>query len=88
MTGIKGKISGFIPRVLSAELAAARARINPLVTILATRQDSLLNFTETIPCVRVKYPIVRFTSGPSSISLGMPHRKSHQRAGSVAAVCA
>jgi len=63
------------------ELAASygivqdRLFIDPLVTTLATKGDSLQNFTEGIALIKEAFPQVHFTSGLSNISFGMPFRK-------------
>jgi 5-methyltetrahydrofolate--homocysteine methyltransferase len=53
-----------------------RVFIDPLVTTLATKQDSLANFTRAISLIKSKFPDVHFTSGLSNISFGMPYRKA------------
>jgi 5-methyltetrahydrofolate corrinoid/iron sulfur protein methyltransferase len=50
--------------------------IDPLVTTLATKEDSLINFTEAIRLIKADYPDIHFTSGLSNISFGMPYRKA------------
>ncbi|MDR2197221.1 MAG: methyltetrahydrofolate cobalamin methyltransferase [Coriobacteriales bacterium] len=75
------KIKLEIARKIVAEADEAgikRERIffDPLVTTLATKQDSLLNFTEGIARIRAEFPEVHFTSGLSNISFGMPYRKA------------
>ena len=49
--------------------------IDPLVTTLGTKTDSLLNFTEGIRLIKEEFPNVHFTSGLSNISFGMPYRR-------------
>ena len=56
-------------------IAPERFFIDPLVLSLATANDSMLQFIESIRRIRDKYPSVRFTSGLSNISYGMPARK-------------
>jgi 5-methyltetrahydrofolate--homocysteine methyltransferase len=53
-----------------------RIFIDPLVTTLATKQDSLSNFTEAVRLIKADFPDVHFTSGLSNISFGMPYRKA------------
>jgi 5-methyltetrahydrofolate--homocysteine methyltransferase len=53
-----------------------RIFIDPLVTTLATKQDSLTNFSDAIRLIKADYPDVHFTSGLSNISFGMPYRKA------------
>lgn len=50
--------------------------IDPLVTTLATNQQSMISFIETIQLIKADYPDVHFTSGLSNISFGMPYRKA------------
>ena len=57
-------------------IAHDRLFIDPLVTTMATKSDSLLNFCEGIRVIHEKYPDVHFTSGLSNISFGMPYRKA------------
>lgn len=57
-------------------IADERLFIDPLVTTLATKQDSLTSFTEGIRLIRAEFPRVHFTSGLSNISFGMPYRKA------------
>ncbi len=57
-------------------IAHNRVFIDPLVTTLATKQDSLQNFTEGIKLIHAEFPEVHFTSGLSNISFGMPFRKA------------
>ena len=57
-------------------IAHDRLFIDPLVTTLGTKGDSLTNFVEGIRVIHEKYPDVHFTSGLSNISYGMPYRKA------------
>ena len=50
--------------------------IDPLVTTLATNQQSMVSFIETIHRIKAEYPDVHITSGLSNISFGMPYRKA------------
>ena len=50
--------------------------IDPLVTTLATNQNSMVSFIDTIRLIKADYPDVHFTSGLSNISFGMPYRKA------------
>jgi 5-methyltetrahydrofolate--homocysteine methyltransferase len=65
-----------IDQAAAAGIAPERIYIDPLVTTLATKQDSLLNFTEAVKLIGAVYPRVHFTSGLSNISFGMPFRKA------------
>ncbi|MCL2136631.1 MAG: methyltetrahydrofolate cobalamin methyltransferase [Coriobacteriia bacterium] len=56
-------------------ISADRLFIDPLVTTLATKGESLQNFTEGIALIKAEHPAVHFTSGLSNISFGMPFRK-------------
>ena len=57
------------------DISQDRIFIDPLVTTLATKQDSLLNFVETIRLIKQEVPQVHFTSGLSNISFGIPFRR-------------
>ena len=57
-------------------ISHSRVFIDPLVTTLATKGDSLANFTKAIECIKAEFPAVHITSGLSNISFGMPHRKA------------
>jgi len=59
-----------------AGIANDRVFIDPLVTTLATKQDSLANFTGAIRLIKAEFPDVHITSGLSNISYGMPYRKA------------
>jgi 5-methyltetrahydrofolate--homocysteine methyltransferase len=70
-----------IAKVIVAEADAAGIKrsnlyFDPLVTTLATKQDSLQNFTQGIALIKAEFPEVHFTSGLSNISFGMPYRKA------------
>ena len=51
-----------------------RIFIDPLVLSLSTVNDAMLQFMEAIRKIRAVYPTIRFTSGLSNISYGMPAR--------------
>jgi 5-methyltetrahydrofolate--homocysteine methyltransferase len=53
-----------------------RLLIDPLVTTLATKSNSLVNFTAAVRLIKAAYPDVHITSGLSNISFGMPYRKA------------
>ena len=53
-----------------------RLFIDPLVTTLATKENSLVSFTEAIRLIRAEFPDAHITSGLSNISYGMPNRKA------------
>jgi len=65
-----------IRRANAAGISNERIYIDPLVSTLATRQDSLPSFIQTIAFVKKEHPTVHFTSGLSNISYGMPYRKA------------
>ncbi len=52
-----------------------RIHVDPLVMALATDNNSLLNFVESIHQIKAIYPTIKITSGLSNISFGMPLRK-------------
>jgi 5-methyltetrahydrofolate--homocysteine methyltransferase len=56
-------------------IAPERIFIDPLVLALSAVNNALAGFTESIRQIRGKYPGVKFTSGLSNISFGMPARK-------------
>lgn len=56
-------------------IADDKVYIDPLVTTLGTKSDSLLNFAEGIRLIKGEFPEVHFTSGLSNISFGMPYRR-------------
>ncbi|MDR1179788.1 MAG: methyltetrahydrofolate cobalamin methyltransferase [Spirochaetales bacterium] len=57
-------------------IAVDRIFIDPLVTALSAKGESLLSFNETLVSIKNKYPEVHITSGLSNISFGMPYRKA------------
>jgi len=74
---VKASIAAeIIRRANEAGIVTERIFIDPLVTTLATKQDSLVSFTEAIKLIKADYPTVHFTSGLSNISFGMPYRKA------------
>ncbi len=52
-----------------------RIYVDPLVLALSAVNDSMINFMGAITDIKAKYPTVKFTSGLSNISYGMPYRK-------------
>ena len=52
-----------------------RVHIDPLVLALSAVNDSALQFTQAIRCIKEKYPTVHVTAALSNISYGMPVRK-------------
>lgn len=65
-----------INQAAEAGIAQNRIFIDPVVTTLATKQDSLENFTDALKMIHEQFPEVHFTSGLSNISFGMPYRKA------------
>jgi len=65
-----------ISRANSMGIANNRIFIDPLVTTLATKEDSLANFTGAIKLIKSEFSDVHITSGLSNISYGMPYRKA------------
>lgn len=57
------------------DITPERIYIDPLVMALSADNKSLLNFVETLTTVKKMYPTVKFTSGLSNISFGMPLRR-------------
>jgi 5-methyltetrahydrofolate--homocysteine methyltransferase len=62
--------------------------IDPLVTTLATTNDSLLSFNKAVGLIKGAYPQVHITSGLSNISFGMPFRKAINTQFLALAMCA
>jgi 5-methyltetrahydrofolate--homocysteine methyltransferase len=56
-------------------ISEERLFIDPLVLALSAVNNALTGFTESIRGIREKHPGVKFTSGLSNISYGMPARK-------------
>ncbi|NLO96752.1 MAG: methyltetrahydrofolate cobalamin methyltransferase [Peptococcaceae bacterium] len=52
-----------------------RIHLDPLVIALATDNNSVHNFVNTMKAIKEMYPSVKITSGLSNISFGMPLRK-------------
>ena len=52
-----------------------RIYIDPLVLSVSAVNDAMLNFAQAIRTIKAQYPTVKFTSGLSNISFGMPYRK-------------
>ncbi|MDR1087853.1 MAG: dihydropteroate synthase [Coriobacteriales bacterium] len=65
-----------ITQAAEAGIVQNRILIDLVVTTLATKQDSLSNFTDSLRLVHAEFPEVHFTSGLSNISFGMPFRKA------------
>jgi 5-methyltetrahydrofolate corrinoid/iron sulfur protein methyltransferase len=64
-----------VERADDAGVARDKLLIDPLVTTLATNQDSMMSFIEAEQMILDKFPDVHITSGLSNISYGMPYRK-------------
>lgn len=65
-----------IRRATDAGVPQDNILIDPLVTTLATNQDSMVSFIKTMEMVKAEFPDVHITSGLSNISYGMPYRKA------------
>ena len=65
-----------------------RVFIDPLVTTLATKGDSMANFMEGVRLIKEEFPRVHFTSGLSNISFGMPARRCINMQFACLAMCA
>jgi len=57
------------------DITPDRIHIDPLVIALATNNNSLFDFVETLTTIKGMYPTIKVTSGLSNISFGMPLRK-------------
>ena len=53
-----------------------RLFIDPIVSTLASTEDSLISFNDTVRMIKESYPKVHITSGLSNISFGLPFRKA------------
>ena len=67
---------GLIAKAQEHGVAFDNIFIDPLVTTLATTNDSLPSFNEAVRMIKGAYPQVHITSGLSNISFGMPYRKA------------
>lgn len=56
------------------DITPDRIHIDPLVMALATENESLLKFIDSIKEIKKIYPTIKITSGLSNISFGMPAR--------------
>jgi len=65
---------GMIENASEYGIVPERLFIDPLVLSLSTAGDSMLQFMDSMRRIREKYPAVKFTSGLSNISFGMPAR--------------
>jgi 5-methyltetrahydrofolate--homocysteine methyltransferase len=70
---------GLIDKAAKYGIAEERLFLDPLVLALSAVGDALSGFTDTIRRVRQKHAGVKFTSGLSNISYGMPSRKHINR---------
>ena len=64
-----------IEKCAEYDIPPERIFIDPLVLALSAINDSMVNFMQAIVRIKEKYPTVKFTSGLSNISFGMPYRK-------------
>jgi 5-methyltetrahydrofolate--homocysteine methyltransferase len=64
-----------IDKCAEYDIPPDRIFIDPLVLSLSAVNDSMVNFMQAITYIKAKYPTVKFTSGLSNISYGMPYRK-------------
>jgi 5-methyltetrahydrofolate--homocysteine methyltransferase len=60
-------------------IAEDRLFIDPLVSAISARGDSLLSFAGTLAGIKNRFPEAHITSGLSNISFGMPYRKAINR---------
>lgn len=56
-------------------IAAERIFIDPLVLSISAVNDAFNSFNDAVAGIKAKFPTVKFTSGLSNISYGMPARK-------------
>jgi len=64
-----------VDKAASYGISVDRLYIDPLVTTLATKPNSLTSFSAAVRLIKEKYPDIHITSGLSNISYGMPYRK-------------
>jgi Methionine synthase I, cobalamin-binding domain len=67
--------SSIVEKAASFGIAADRIFIDPLVLSLSAVNNALYGFTEAIRKLRELHPTLKFTSGLSNISYGMPKRR-------------
>lgn len=58
------------------DIKPERIHIDPLVIALATDNQSMRKFVETMTRIKKMYPDIKITSGLSNISFGMPLRRT------------
>lgn len=63
-----------IKKASEYDITSDRIFIDPLVLALTAVNDATVQFMNTIRNIKAEYPSVRFTSGLSNISYGMPAR--------------
>ena len=71
-----GIAEGLVAQMQAHDVPYDNVFIDPLVTTLATTNDSLLSFNEAVRMIKGAYPQIHITSGLSNISFGMPYRKA------------
>ena len=64
-----------VEKAAKYDIAPDRIHLDPLVIALATDNNSVQNFVETMRVIKEMYPTIKITSGLSNISFGMPFRK-------------
>ncbi|WP_213975237.1 methyltetrahydrofolate cobalamin methyltransferase [Tepidanaerobacter acetatoxydans] len=70
-----GITDGLVEKAEKYKITPDRIHIDPLVIALATDNQSLLKFIETMKIIKEKYNNIKITSGLSNISFGMPLRR-------------
>ncbi len=70
-----GITEGLVEKAEKYKITPDRIHIDPLVIALATDNQSLLKFIETMKIIKEKYNNIKITSGLSNISFGMPLRR-------------
>ncbi|QSX08141.1 methyltetrahydrofolate cobalamin methyltransferase [Alkalibacter rhizosphaerae] len=66
---------GIIEKAKTYDIKLENIHIDPLVMALATDLKSLTNFVKTMNIIKSDFREIKFTSGLSNISFGMPKRK-------------
>lgn len=64
-----------VEKALTFDIQPERIHIDPLVIALATDNDSMHKFVDSLKAIKEMYPTIKITSGLSNISFGMPLRK-------------
>lgn len=64
-----------VEKAMTFDIKPERIHIDPLVLALATDNQSMRKFVQSLTEIKAMYPSIKITSGLSNISFGMPLRK-------------